>query len=254
MNRNFALIIIAWLSIAVMAGCDRRSSTTRSKTTPTFSVDMTIIRDLSTGYNSVDITFERNSLPYSEAIITIGTSEVPNSGGGIYYINDPAFVLPAGINEITFESPSDAYMRTVSINIPGNFSIQQVSPRQNISADPVYVSWSASSNASRYLLVVATDDYGANGTMPFYVTVTGGTSFTVPDTTFRDDLDEIVNGIYHVYVIAFNDGLGTFIRHGPNIPMPDDLPERFIGNPAGFVRHGTVAPIDSIIVNILASN
>lgn len=254
MKFRFALIMIAWLSIAVITGCDRRNSTTRPKTTPTFSVDMTIIRDLSTGYNSADITFERNGQPFSDAIISIGTSEVPSTGGGIYYVNDPGFVLPAGANEITFESPSDGYMQTVTIVIPGDFSILEVSPRQNISVDPVFVDWSASSNASKYLLVVATDDYGVDGTTPFSVTVSTGTEYTVPDTTFRDDLDEVVNGIYHVYVIAFNDGLGPFIRQGPDIPMPDNLPERFIGNPSGFVRHGTVAPIDSIIVNVLASN
>jgi hypothetical protein len=254
MKLKFSLIAVFWLSLAVVIGCDRRSSTSRPRDTVSFSVDMTIVRDLSTGYNSVDITFKRENEPFSEAIITIGTSEVPNSGGGIYFVNDPGFALPAGINEITFESPGDNYMKTVSINIPGNFSIEEVSPRFNVSADPVYVSWSASSGAGRYLLVVATEDYGADGTSPFFATtIAPGSSALVPDTTFRDSIDEIVNGIYYVYVIAFNDGLGPFIRQGPDIPMPENLPERFIGDPSGFVRHGTVAPLDSIIVDVLLS-
>ncbi len=238
-------------TLALMGSCDRRDSVNRSRTALSFSVDLTVVRDLSTGYNSADISFRREGEPFSDAIIRIGNDTIPNAGGEYYYINAPQFNLPSGAREILFESPEDNYSQTIFINIPGDFEIEEVSPRLNHTAEDVYVAWSQAGGATNYLLVVATENYAFDGTSPFFAIISAqNSSITVPYTTFENSVGDIIDTTYYIYVIAFNEGLGRFNRdpNGRNIPMPDNLPERSISDPSGLLRYGTVAPIDSIIV------
>lgn len=249
MLKERSMILLLLCAFALMGSCDRRNSVNRSRTTASFSVDLTIVRDLSTGFNSVDISFKREGEPFSDAIIRIGNDTIPNAGGEYYYINAPQFNLPSGAREIFFESPDDNYSQSVFINIPGDFEIEEVSPRSNNNATEVYIAWSQASGATNYLLVVATENYAFDGTSPYFAIISAqNRSKRVPETTFEDDIGGIVNTVYYIYVIAFNEGFGRFNREGRDIPMPDNLPERSISDPSGLLRYGTVAPIDSIIV------
>lgn len=249
MTKKTTTILMLMCALALIGGCDRRDSVSRSRTTPSFSVDLTIVRDLSTGFNSVDISFKREGEPFSDAIIRIGNDTIPNAGGEYYYINAPQFNLPSGAREIFFESPDDNYLESVFINIPGDFEIEEVSPRYNNNATEVYIAWSQASGATNYLLVVATENYAFDGTSPYFAIISvQDRSKRVPETTFEDSIGSIVDAVYYIYVIAFNVGFGQFIREGRTIPMPDNLPERSISDPSGLLRYGTVAPIDSIIV------
>jgi len=240
--------LLAFVLLVLAFSCDRRGSLeSRQREVPSFTVDMTLIKDLSTGKNQVDAYLERDGAAYSEAIITVGDVIVPVIGGGLYFVESAGFPLPSGLNIIKFESPQDDYTASVSIQIPGNFGITNVSPSYNSNADNVFLEWSASSGASNYLLAVATLDYVNDGTTPLRTILFASTSqYVVPDTTFENFAGDPVPGVYYIYLIAYNEGFGPY--SGIKFPVPEGLPEKLISDPVGTIRFGTVAALDSIIV------
>lgn len=247
-----------WIILAVLAlpflilSCDTRGSvTTRSRETASFSVDMTVVKDYSVGTNIVEVYFERNGIPFSDAVISLGGWAVPSMGGGLYFVDSPIFPISSGLNEVTFESPDDGYMKSVTFQMPDSFAVTTVNPRYNFNADNVIVRWSESSGATDYIFAVATENYYADGTIPLRkILPASNTIFVVPDTTFEDFAGDPVYAVYYIYLIAFNEGFGPY--SGIRFPVPEGLPRRAISDPSGFLQYGTVAPLDSIIVRQFA--
>jgi len=255
--REVSTMIMAtriWMILAVLVlpllilSCDTRGSvTTRSRATASFSVDMTVVKDYSAGTNIVEINFERNGIPFSDAIITLEGWAVPSMGGGYYFADSPIFPISSGLNQVTFASPDDDYSKSITFEMPDSFAVTTVSPRYNSSADYVTVRWSGSGGATGYILAVATENYYADGTIPLRrILSAGNTVFVVPDTTFEDFAGDLVYAVYYIYLIAFNEGFGPY--SGIRFPVPEGLPRHAISDPFGFLQHGTAAPLDSIIV------
>ncbi len=244
MARSLTILIIPAL---ILASCDTRGSVRpRVRELPSFTVEMTLVKNLDTGENLVEAIFERDGAAFSDGIITVGGVEVPPQGGGLYYEYSASFPLPSGANLIGFVSPEDDYSKEVTIIMPGIFSVTQISPRHNPNADAVFVEWSASSDAGSYILAVSTGSTD-DGTIPLRKILTSTTiNYWVPDTTFEDFFGDPVAGTYYVYLIAFNEGFGPY--EGIEFQVPEGLPEKLIADPVGVLRFGTAAPIDSIVV------
>jgi hypothetical protein len=244
-------LLVLMISIS---SCDRRGSLdTRNRDVPNFSVDLTAVIDYSSGNRIVEVTFERDNLPFSTAVITIDDQEIPPAGGGYYFIESPVFALDEGLTEIVFQSADDDYEKTITITIPDSFAVTEVSPWYNPDADEVYVEWSPSDGASGYVVGVATDNYYDDGTVPMTARLSSGDNFLyVPDTTFEDFAGDVVPAVYYIYVIAFNRGLGPY--SGIKFPLPAGLPRQTISDPSGFLQYGTVAPLDSIVVPRLTAD
>lgn len=236
----------------LIISCDTRGSVaSRSRDVPSFSVDMIVVKDYSTGSNIVEIYFNRDGVPFSDAVITMGGWAVPSMGGGLYFVDSPTFPVSAGLNEVTFESPDDGYMKSVTFEMPDSFAVTTVNPRYNFNADDVIVRWSESSGATNYIFAVATENYYEDGTIPLRrILPSGTTQFQVPDTTFEDFAGDPIYAVYYIYLIAFNEGFGPY--SGIRFPVPEGLPRRTISDPSGFLQYGTVAPLDSIIVRQFA--
>lgn len=244
--------LLVWLML--LASCDRRGAVdTRSRELPSFSVEFTAVVDYVSGNRLVEVHFERDNLPFSEAVITVNDQQIPSAGGGLYSIQSPTFALDGGITTITFESRDDDYTKSVIITMPDSFAVTTVNPWYNFGADPVFVEWSPSDGATGYLLAVATENYYSDGTVPFTAILpSGGTFFTVPDTTFEDFAGDVVSAVYYIYLIAFNRGFGTY--NGIQFPPPEGLPDHRISDPSGVLHYGTVAPLDSIVVPQLVAD
>ncbi|MEE9554431.1 MAG: hypothetical protein V3W18_09060 [candidate division Zixibacteria bacterium] len=248
MMKPARLILTLIILLMIAYSCDRRGSLEpRVRDLPSFAVEMTLIKNLSTGENLVEAYLERDGYAFSDAVITVGDTEVPSQGGGLYFVENSEFPLPAGNNFIKFDSPDDAYVQSVTIEIPGDFEITNVSPSYNSNADEVFVEWSASEGTSNYILAVATLNHGIDGTLPLILTLPPTTtSYFVPDTTFENYAGDPVPATYYIYLIAFNEGFGPY--PGIRFPVPEDLPEKVISDPIGVLRFGTVAALDSVVV------
>lgn len=246
-RRLIPLVLPAAISIFLIS-CDSRGSLdSRQRDVASFSVEMTLIRNLSTGMNQVEVYFERDGIAFSDAFIEVNGVNVPVIGGGLYYVENSTFPLPAGLNTITFDSPDDDYFKEVSIDMPGAFGITIVNPQYNQNADDVVIEWSDSENASNYILAVSTLSSPADGTVPLRMILPESpTRFVVPDTTFEDFAGDPVAGIYYIYLIGFNEGFGPY--SGIRFSVPEGLPDKTIIDPYGILHYGTVAALDSITV------
>ncbi len=246
-------MILAVLALPFLAlSCDTRSSVvTRSRETASFSVDMTVVKDYSTGTNIVKANLDRDGVPFSDATITLDGRIIPSRDGGLYTIDSPVFQISSGSNQVTFASSDDSYSKSITIEMPDSFAVTTVSPRYNSNADDVTVRWSGSDGATGYVFAVATENHYADGTFPLRkILPASNTTFVVPDTTFEDFAGDPVYAVYYIYVIAFNEGFGPYT--GIRFALPEGLPRRAIPDPSGFLQYGTTAPLDSIIVRQFA--
>lgn len=222
---------------------------TRSRPEISFSVDMVVVKDLSQRRSVAEAEFRRNGSLFDDAVITVRGSALISEGSGSYFSQSPSLNLSTGVNQLAFISEDDSYHETVAVVLPDSFGTTNVFPRDNHDAQEVLVNWSHSNGVARYLLVVVSRNYPADNTTPF-MAVYGSTvnSAIVPDTTFEDSDGFIVNGIYPIYIVAFNQGFGEY--DGIPFPLPLGLPQQRISEPSGYLRYGTVAPLDSIIVQL----
>jgi hypothetical protein len=248
MNWKSNLIIMIAISLGFALACDRRSGTTRVRNEISFSTDLSLIKDYSTGRNRADIQFFREGNAYSQAVITVNGIIIPNAGGSIYY--DTLFApMNTGLVSVRFEVDGDDYLDSLVLNIPDSFGIEIVSPPEMDEARDVYIEWSASSGATAYILGISTEDAPFDGSTPFSKLLSGtARNYTVltTDSVFVDGAGFEVFGTYYIYLIAFNNGFKPYV--GLQFPLPDDVPVRHLAEPSGTAGYGTIAPIDSVRV------
>jgi hypothetical protein len=249
MNKREVLLLLSLVLLAILItlSCDSRNSITRSKSTASFSVDMTVVRDFSQGKDIAQARLLRNNSPFSDGRIVVGRDTLESTGNGNYFSRVSIHTLFNRSNQITFSSDSDSYLQSSTIDLPDSFAITSVNPRINSDVIPVDLQWSHSNGATKYLLVVVSKNYPADNSSPFMIVLGSDIgNYTVPDTTFEDLTGLPISGIYYIYMAAFNQGFGQF--NDMHFPLPAGLPRRTISNPIGYLRYGTVAPVDSTIV------
>ncbi|UCC80916.1 MAG: hypothetical protein JSW64_06040 [Candidatus Zixiibacteriota bacterium] len=247
MNWKSALVLCIAIWLGYITGCDRRSSTSRSRNEISFSTELSLIKDYSTGRNRADIQFFREGVAFSEALIKVDGIIIPNAGGSIYF--DTLFApLNTGLVYITFESEADLYADTLILDLPDSFGIDIVSPPRMDEARDVYIEWSAAGGATAYILGVSTVDAPYDGSNPFSILLSGSARhYTVSDSVFLDGAGYEVFGTYYIYLIAFNGGFMPYV--GLRFPLPEDVPVRPLAGPSGTAGYGTIAPIDSVSVD-----
>jgi hypothetical protein len=245
-NRKSAVILCTAFCLGISLGCDRRSSTSRTRNEASFSTSLSLVKDYSTGRNRADIEFFREGIPFSEAVIKVDGIIIENVGGSIYF--DTLFApLSTGLVNITFESDADLYADTLILDLPDSFGVNVVSPPQMDEATDAYIEWSGADGATAYILGVSTEDAPFDGSTPFSILLPGTARYyTVPDSTFLDGAGYEVFGTYHIYLIAFNRGFSPYV--GLRFPLPEGVPIRALAEPSGTAGYGTIAPIDSIRV------
>jgi hypothetical protein len=216
------------------------------KPQPTFSADITVVKEFVLRESIVEITFSRDGAPVPRGVVQLNNMDVPGTGAR-YAINTTLDKIFRGQNTITFISPDDDYEETVAIGMPDSFGVRNINPRDNSGVVDVIIEWTRPDFASLVLLIVVARDYPINNTNPYMVILNSDiTVHTVPYTAFEASSGLPVDDIYYVYLVAFNQGFGEY--DGMQSPLPEGLPQRRLSNPAGFARYGVVAPYDSILV------
>jgi hypothetical protein len=239
-------ILYLWAGMAIIAGCDRRSTTVNPGTDTDFSAVISLVKDYSSRINRADIEFFREGVPFSEAVIKVDGIIIPNVGGSIYF--DTLFSpMHTGLVNITFESPADFYSDTLILNLPDSFRVINVIPSEMSISSDVFVDWSGADGATAYILGVSTLESPEDGTIPFSILLDGDTRFyTIPAETFEDDIGDEILGTYYVYLIAFNRGFLPYV--GLKFPLPEGVPVRSLTEPSGTAGYGTIAPRTTIRV------
>jgi hypothetical protein len=205
------------------------------------------VRDYSQGKDIAEARFLRDGQAAPEATISVSGDNIPALGSGNYLADGPGFWLLSRANQVSFANHDDAYFETVVIDIPDSFGVTAINPRDNQGVIDVQVAWSRPAGASRIALTVISRGYPDDNTAPLITLFSSDvTSYIVPDTTFEDPSGFAVPGVYYVFLAAFNQGFGEF--RGQRFPLPANLPQRVVSDPAGNFRYGTVAPADSIII------
>jgi hypothetical protein len=241
-------ILAAGIALTLLlTTCDNRGNPAKPKDEASFSANVTIIRDLSQRKNLAQVSFFRNNQSCSTAVVKINGTSIPSTGNGAYFGESPLFSLNTGGNQIAFSNTPDSYSQEFGFDLPDSFGVTGVNPRFNPGAQDVQLGWSNSSFATKYLLVVVSQEYPGDNTSPLMLILNSSVhNFVIPDTTFENDSGSIVPGTYYIYLAAFNQGFGEY--RDIKFPLPQGLPRRIINNPSGFLRYGTVARADSIIV------
>lgn len=246
-------LIFLMLIVFAFSRCDNRASPTGlTRPAPAFSVDLNVVKDLSQGKNIADITFNRNGVPFTNAIIKINDIVIPSTGNGHYFTDSPGFNLPTGTVTISFSSVGDSYLKSLTINIPDTFRITNVSPPAlNNGLSDVLLQWSAATRATQYIIAVVARNYPTNNSVPPSVLLGAeNTVYTIPYTTFEDPNSlNAIDDTYYIYVVAFNQGFGAYSGM-PLFLLPPGVPQRTISNPSGKLKYGTLAPLDSVIVQL----
>lgn len=246
-------LIFLMLIVLAFSRCDNRASPTGpTRPAPAFSVDLNVIKDRSQGKDIADITFNRNGVPFTNAVIKINNIVIPSTGNGHYFTDSPGFNLPVGTLTVSFSSVADSYLKNVTINIPDTFRITTVDPRALINGlSDVRLQWSGASRATQYIVAVVARNYPANNSVPLSVLLGAeNTVYTIPYTTFQDPNSlNTIDDTYYIYVVAFNQGFGAYSGM-PLFLLPPGVPQRTISDPSGKLKYGTLAPLDSIIVQL----
>jgi len=240
--------IFSCLALILGPGCDNRTSVNRSKPEPTFTADITVVKDNIRQVDLADITFYRDGEVMADGVVLLNDIIIPDDNEDGRYTQSTALgILQSGLNSITFSNPDDEYSEIVTIDMPGAFEITNINPRHNSGVVDVALEWSQPDNATMIILAVVAREYPFNGTAPHVIVLDADVvTHIVPDTTFEDGSGFPVNDIYYVYLVAFNQGFGEY--SGIPFPLPQGLPARRIFDPDGLARYGAVAPYDSILV------
>jgi len=243
----FKNIIVIIGVLTSLISCDSRKSAVNPPSGASFDVDFTAVRDFSTSRSVVRILFDRNGFGFEDAQITINNIPIPSAGGGIYYLETPNIVMPLGIDSVRFRSHEDTYDEIIEFVMPEIFGVTEIDPWFNANGDDVDIRWTSAPGATRYALIVMASNWEINGTDPLRVYFDlPTTSFTIPDTTFETTTGMLVPDVYYIYLVAFNGGFGSY--GGMTFFLPEGIPARPLSEPSGYMRYGTVAPRDSIVV------
>jgi hypothetical protein len=244
MKLNHLLIFMIALAI-IFSGCDRRANPTgRTRPTASFGVDLTIIKDYSTRINQADIIFKRENVLFSDAIIKVAEITIPAVDSGHYFLQ--GLILPRSATTVSFSSADDNYFKSISITLPDSFGIVGVNPPTSYGSNFVDVEWSEPSNgANHYIMSVVAEHYPDNGSVPYSALLGNVTTDTIPPEVFENPNSfNTIPDKYFIYVVAYNQGFGDF--QGRQFPLPAGVTGQTNSEPAGILKYGTIAPVDSV--------
>lgn len=239
----FLLAIVLLLSFA----CEKKPIGPVIKK-PTFTIYGVVVKDMNTPAKDIaSFTVWRNDTLYNSATVKVGNKNIPNAGSGEYFaeFSDTTFkVKTAYVDSII--SSQDTVTITFGFTMPDTFRINPLPYNDSLNAGghAVTVSWTVSDSASAYFISVAKGDTisGAN----LYSATVGANYANIPPSAFRTVGDQVVEGYYWIYVVAYN---RSFVSY-PDIPfgLPLDLPSGNITGAEGTIGAGVIARKATIYV------
>ncbi len=204
-----------------------------------FTINGVLVKDRNLDEDFAYLNILRNSDPYTEAVVQADTHVLTNQGNGNYYKEGPS-LFDFGQNvSVTITCPDDFTLGASAV-MPNVFHIDPL-PLSGDTLNPggkaVRVTWTASASASGYILSVTTPDVVPSAVG--YVAHLKGTVLSIPHETFTDAQDDLVQGVYEVYVVAYHGGFPQY----PEMPfeLPDGLPTGNINDANGTIGAGVIA-------------
>ncbi len=159
-----------------------------------------------------------NVEPVKDAIVKVGSTEIPMNADGVYSKTDISLTYKKAY-DLSITIDDSVYLHSKA-TVPDSFSIITPYSNDTVNMHGVKVVWHRSDSADFYIVYLdyAQDSVsGVNG----YENIVNDTSVVLPDSSFTDMDGNPVEGLYNVYVIAVNGawkhGILSFILGGGNI-------------------------------------
>lgn len=233
------VIILFLCALTLLLSCGGKITTRPRPPKYQFTMNGVVVKDLNLGKDIAYFTVLRDSVAFDSAVIVLETASrtdtLLSQGGGVYSEETSHLFDFGHVVKISISSSVDKFNLTSLMFIPEYFyiSVDTINP----GGDPVPVDWSPSNLASGYILSLVTPD-----TMPPAVGYTDrarGTGLTIPREAFRTSGDDLVRGIYEVYVIAYYESFPEY--PGMVFELPAGLPTDNLKNANGTIGAGVVA-------------
>lgn len=245
-----------FLVLAFLAGCNSPGGGggtgpgggTRFKITGIFVRDA----NLTANRDKASFTLLRNDTTFKQAAITLDTFKVDTSASSNYFRQSPPdFLRPGQSHQISaVHAPSQLSFNT-SLIMPDTFSISNVLPANRLATggNGVQVEWAASANSGGYFVAIVHSDSSLSSQVDTSFFPDFATSTPVSPAAFRDANNQLVTGVYRIYVVAFRGGF--FPYSGIPFPLPPNfspVDTTYSLSVSGRVTSAFVARFDTILV------
>lgn len=201
----------------VVLSCDPSKGPVNPPGGASFKLNGIFVRDVNLANQDVaSFQLLRNSAAYKLATVSVDTFRLDTVSTG-YFKESPGLVLRPGQSHGVgiIDSASNLNFST-ALTMPDTFSFTINSPAFNIyrsSDNFVQIEWTGSAGATGYFVACVNDSAGKD-TSFFPGTFT--TNASIPRQAFRNSGDQVVEGLYKIYVVAFKDGFYAY----PGMPFP----------------------------------
>lgn len=257
--RKLALRLAATVLLGLLAaGCNRPGpGGTGPGNGSTFKIYGIFVRDANLTSTKDKAYFEltRNDTLFNLAALTIDTFKVDTTLSTTYYRQSPPDYLRPGQNHAVrlVYSPNSLDL-TIGHIMPDSFLISSITGINPDHTNPgggqvANVSWTASANATGYIVAVVHDSAALSSTIDTSFFPDFATSTSIPLAAYRDANNQLRYGLYRIYLIAFRGGLLPF--SGQPFPLPPNYSvadTSYSLSVAGRVVSAFVAKYDTIRV------
>lgn len=237
--------LVLFLLIIFFFSCGGKVTTRPDDDEHEFTINGVVVKDMNSGKDIAYFSILRDSDPYAGAVVEVGSDTLENKQDGNYYLEGfPLFGFGKTVS-ISISSTETDLNVTTSRVIPSSFFIEELpaDDQLNVGGHEVPVQWDASASASGYFLSVG----GPAGSLGYAVLDEGNNrAETIPPDAFRDVPDNLVEGFYEIYVIAFSTSFAYFTSIA--FELPAGLPTGNISGANGTIGAGVIAPSATIEV------
>ncbi len=211
-----------------------------------FKIHGIFVRDANLTSTKDKAYFEltRNDTLFHLAALTIDTFKIDTTAFNTYYRQSPPdFLSPGQNNPVKMVYAPNNLNLTISHTMPDTFSFVINSPANHVyrsSDNSVQLLWTGSGGATGYLLACVNDSAGKDTS--FFAT-----GASIPREAFRNSADQVVEGLYKIYVIAFKGGIYPY--SGMPFPYPSNyvpVDTTYSSTVGGRITAAFVAHLDTI--------
>jgi hypothetical protein len=248
MKKNLFFLLLFPLVLFFYCGGKRTTRTTKPEYK--FTINGVVVKDLSIGMDIAYFTILRDSTAFDSALVKVGSDTLESQGEGVYSKEASHLFDFGDALTIVVSSAEDDFAVNFNVIIPGFFRITSIDQREVQSGDRPAIEFSSSADAYGYFISIIKRNNieGARGDTAL-ISWSGIGQYSIPVETFRDGFENFIEGIYLIYLVAYNKGFVDYPLM--EFELPDDLPQDNIPDANGTIGAGVVAPLDSVEAMVL---
>lgn len=237
--------IVLLICVALSLSCGGKVTTRTEESEYEFTVNGVVIKDMNSGNDICYFSILQDNIPFSGAVVTVGSDTLENQGNGNYYLDGSSLFSFGETISVTVSSVQDDFVVSKLVVMPGSFSIKELPANDevNVGGHSVVVSWNPSESASGYFLSTVKPD-GLPGYTQWDENKDG--TETIPPDAFRTSQGSLVEGIYEVYVVSYWGGFPYY--SGLPFEVPPGIPTGNIDGASGTIGAGVISQYVTIDV------